>query len=326
MNRFLENLAVRLLNPAAAIQPRTPSRFEPEAAAAPRSSSAPGAVSASETVWEEAVGPEQGRPRPALSQTAPAGSFRPSTLSEDTPATPPTPAQAVRPAILTDASRLALAPLPQDLTRDEAGPNAPHQAAVSAFLIVPARQTVGAEPSVGMEPPGKPLTATNSSVAEMRVAPALVPPPALSAVKRAGGQAQAGPLDMIPAPPGGHAPLPPAASPRLARAPASAEGAVSPGSVVFAAIVTAESGGDPASPERPERPPTPVAVRALPILLPSSAKPSAPTARETPPVPTIQVTIGRIEVRAAPAPRASNARPAPAKLTLEEYLRDGGRK
>lgn len=132
---------------------------------------------------------------------------------------------------------------------------------------------------------------------------------------------------MIPAPPGGHAPLPPAASPRLARAPASAEGAVSPGSVVIAAIVTAESAGDPASPETPERPPTPVAVRALPTLLPSSAKPSAPAAaRETPPVPTIQVTIGRIEIRAAPAPRAPNARPAPAKLTLEEYLRDGGRK
>lgn len=326
MNRFLENLAVRLLNPAAAIQPRTPSRFEPEAATASRSSSAPGAVSASETVWEEAVGPEQGRPRPALSPTASAGSFRPFTLSEDIPAAPPTPGQAVRPAILTDASRPALAFLPQDLTRDEARPNAPHQAAVSVFPIVPARQAVGAEPSVGAEPPGKPLTVTDSSVAEMRVAPALVPPPALSAVKRAGRQAQTGPLDMIPAPPGGHALLPPAASPRLARAPASAEAVVAPGGVVIAATVTAESGGNPASPETPERPPTPVAVRALPIPVPSSAKPSAPAAWETPPVPTIQVTIGRIEIRAAPAPRASNARPAPAKLTLEEYLRDGGRK
>ena len=43
---------------------------------------------------------------------------------------------------------------------------------------------------------------------------------------------------------------------------------------------------------------------------------------ETPALPTINVTIGRVEVRAsAPAKRADAARPTAPKLSLEEYLR-----
>ncbi|HEY0728322.1 MAG TPA: hypothetical protein VGD38_09655, partial [Pyrinomonadaceae bacterium] len=43
---------------------------------------------------------------------------------------------------------------------------------------------------------------------------------------------------------------------------------------------------------------------------------------ETPAQPTINVTIGRVEVRAsAPAKRADAARPSAPKLSLEEYLR-----
>ena len=53
---------------------------------------------------------------------------------------------------------------------------------------------------------------------------------------------------------------------------------------------------------------------------PRAERPPAPEATEQPP--TIQVTIGRIEVRATPAPTA----PAPGRraapiMTLEEYLR-----
>jgi hypothetical protein len=53
-----------------------------------------------------------------------------------------------------------------------------------------------------------------------------------------------------------------------------------------------------------------------------------PVRRETPvPAPTIQVTIGRIEVRATPAPKApARERPsAPAALSLEDYLKQRSR-
>lgn len=47
---------------------------------------------------------------------------------------------------------------------------------------------------------------------------------------------------------------------------------------------------------------------------------------ETPALPTINVTIGRVEVRAsAPAKRADAARPTAPKLSLEEYLRGRSR-
>ena len=103
-----------------------------------------------------------------------------------------------------------------------------------------------------------------------------------------------------------------------------------PGGTVSIETVNAESGAALTPPETPGRWPAAVVVRtsSAPAIVPPNANPSEPAARETPPpTPTIQVTIGRIEVRAAaPAPRASNARPTPPKLTLQEYLRDGGRK
>jgi hypothetical protein len=47
---------------------------------------------------------------------------------------------------------------------------------------------------------------------------------------------------------------------------------------------------------------------------------------ETPTLPTINVTIGRVEVRAsAPSKRAESARPSAPKLSLEEYLRGRSR-
>lgn len=53
---------------------------------------------------------------------------------------------------------------------------------------------------------------------------------------------------------------------------------------------------------------------------------SQPAQLEAPAPPTINVTIGRVEVRAStPAKRAESARPAAPKLSLEEYLRGRSR-
>lgn len=46
-----------------------------------------------------------------------------------------------------------------------------------------------------------------------------------------------------------------------------------------------------------------------------------PDTTHAPPAPTIQVTIGRIEVRAESSPPAHRAAPAAPRLTLDEYLR-----
>jgi len=73
------------------------------------------------------------------------------------------------------------------------------------------------------------------------------------------------------------------------------------------------------------RPLTPATVVAQPHVTPY-VEPAAPVPAEpaaTPgPTPTIQVTIGRVEVQATPpAPTPKNQRPKPPVMSLDEYLR-----
>lgn len=332
VNRFLDNLAVRLHNPAAAIQPRAPSRFELEAAASPRPFFAP------ETVWEETEGledgppqapeterPEHGSPRRPLARRSPAGPLPTAALLDAAapsalppPAAwrvgadgPPAPAQAARPSVPSDAP----APRPPD-------PSAPP--------VSPAQQAPDEKPPVGVTPRARPMTSTGSPVAEAAAMPAPAPRPLIEANRDVPvPQASESLAPTERAHPGPSAPLSPplTSDPARVSAPAaSAEAAMSPRRAVSVETVTAESEDAPTLSETPGRRPA-VIVRAAPAP-PPAARPSEPVARETPPpAPTIQVTIGRIEVRAAaPAPRAASARPTPPKLTLEEYLRDGGRR
>jgi hypothetical protein len=75
----------------------------------------------------------------------------------------------------------------------------------------------------------------------------------------------------------------------------------------------------------------PIAPRLDPAALSGSAWTQSMTARRLPPVvsealPTIRVTIGRIEVRTTPAPStpvAPRSRPAQPALSLKEYLKQG---
>jgi hypothetical protein len=74
-------------------------------------------------------------------------------------------------------------------------------------------------------------------------------------------------------------------------------------------------------------PPAPLARPATlaPIVVQPQVRRAAVLAHESapPPAPTIQVTIGRVEVRAArqPEPAARQARGAAAAISLDEYLR-----
>ncbi len=85
----------------------------------------------------------------------------------------------------------------------------------------------------------------------------------------------------------------------------------------------------PASPAREQNPISPASARATaqPVIRPK-VTPRAPQVivqREPSPAPTIQVTIGRIEVRAASGASSSSSaapRPAGPKLNLEDYLKN----
>ena len=79
----------------------------------------------------------------------------------------------------------------------------------------------------------------------------------------------------------------------------------------------------------PAQSPPPVAPEITPVLPPAPPKIELPTP-DAPPEPTIRVSIGRIDVRAADTPPAKAApvkRPAP-QLSLDEYLRlrSGGKR
>lgn len=79
-----------------------------------------------------------------------------------------------------------------------------------------------------------------------------------------------------------------------------------------------------AKPIQPTAPPALLPVMRPPLPVVRSMRSMPVVGREpAPPAPTIQVTIGRIEVRATPptAAPARAARPATPKLSLEDYLR-----
>jgi len=89
--------------------------------------------------------------------------------------------------------------------------------------------------------------------------------------------------------------------------------------------LSARDGPEPADSPAPRPPPTfaaPPSGTTAALLAPPARAVLAPRAKQ-PPEPTIQVTIGRIEVRATPPPAPSTRPPttAPAAVSLDEYLR-----
>lgn len=77
---------------------------------------------------------------------------------------------------------------------------------------------------------------------------------------------------------------------------------------------------------QPRREPVPQLVGHSPAPAPASSKPGESASQVLGPAPTIHVRIGRIDVRAAPAPASAApppARPAAKRTSLEDYLRGG---
>jgi len=89
----------------------------------------------------------------------------------------------------------------------------------------------------------------------------------------------------------------------------------------------------PERPARPERPPTsPVAEPPVLRVRPPEPPPAPANVRESAAPPAVEIRIGRIEVKAAPAPRPQPAartmapRPASVPLPLKDYLQARGRR
>ena len=291
MSDFLGNLIARSLAPAVAIRPRPVSRFEPAAGVEALSADlAPEAQLAEETVplaKRQARLPPASVTGPVLEHT---GVDR---LSADARARP------VPPAI--DQSSAGVEQALRDPT------SAPLAAPTSAVAPTPAPAVLPAGSPIA------PLAASqdvSTRARQIHVERLIVPE--RDAIKA--------PLVVHPAPtPPDHLLVRPVVPPA----------ATSPlGPLVL------EQHMPPAAPCEPEAQPQPVShsepglmIRPAATAQPAATLvPIAPASRASDaPGSTIQVTIGRIEVRAAPPARApQSARSAPAVMSLDEYLRQRG--
>jgi hypothetical protein len=144
--------------------------------------------------------------------------------------------------------------------------------------------------------------------------------------------------ELVPLPRDRAAPPPPAPVPADEPRNENAPIAVPPAAARLEA--PAPEPAAPASPgersPQPESPPAPPRLELKPILAPAPLVGQPERPREAPvppavePAPVVNITIGRIEVRAAPPKTdalARKARSAPPVMSLEEYLkrRNGGR-
>ncbi len=293
MSSFFSSLISRSLAPEAQIAPRPVARFEPAGPALPPDSPA--------ELEEQHVFQTAARPR----QEAPA---RASTAPESRADAPAGDAAAAQPAGLPAVARVPAPPEPR--------PPAERQAPREAVSLV-AEAVAVARPAQGSVPPPSTAAAPPAALLQTVDLPPRAARPAdarpvsarehrphdsgLAHVQPA-ARAQAQPTQEWPAPPlaGQRAPAVPAVAPRP---PEAARPAQHP---------------DAARPE-PLRP----APLIQPEIAPARPRDAAPRQEAEPgPAPVIQVTIGRIEVRAAPAPtRPERPRAAPAAMTLDEYLR-----
>lgn len=322
MSDYLGHLAARSLDPErAAVRPRLASRFEPVAPWAPpvwpenrEAATAPLETTAEGTA--EPRGPARGflspnprmeSPEPVGEQPAPARSRRPRAMKEEESELTPEPSRReppVRPLLLPEppqppAAEPALAPVQTRQTR--------RRAVVEELEASPEprRREQPAHP-LSLPEPSRPRTAA--------LVPAytpIAPPP--------DRRIEAVPVHPAIVPAKRETPLP-LSPPRAGRA--------EPERVARPAERPSSSAEPrPASPAAlvpKPAPPARIVVEprvALAPLMPPAVP--APIRSTEVPAPTIQVTIGRIEVRATPPPaQPSRPRPpAPSAVSLEEYLR-----
>lgn len=303
MTDFLHNLATRNLDPTAAIQPRLPSRFEPTDVA-------------SAQVFSQQINSD----RPDLGAASHHIEF-----GALTPAHPPTPArESPATAVWRPLAKMPQQP-PADLTTS--GPYRGRllgQRPESAKPVIIQQTRVVSEP-----PPMRPAPDSTSPASHPTLVPVL-------------GAEVAGPsVKSEPKQPKPERPTSPLATARHEADATSSRRAVvgerrlTPGPVLERTVIERVALRDEGQPTTSH--PEPVLIRetspsrqasvvarpqVTPYIEPATPVLAGPTAKSDP-TPAIQVTIGRIEVRATPppAPATRKERPKPPVMSLDEYLR-----
>jgi hypothetical protein len=301
MSEFLSNLVARTLATAPVLQPRQPSLFEPDG----------GGWGLGNRDWGVVAEVETAVSAPALppASSAPARPVWPVTAA----ATPP-PTTIVQPQ-----------PLP------------PHPRDAGSLAATQPERPPAARPEKKPAPTPSPLTLKERIIQQTvvekkeRLSPAAPSPAASLRPARAAAAPVPAvtPLLLAPSPP---------PSPTLERATDRPPAAppIRPMTPVTKRPSVAEPAARTVKPERPLTselsPPPTIRERILPpaaMTPPQRGQATNGRYQPEPPAPTIQVHIGRIEVRATPPPPqpAAKSRPQPATTSLEEYLRqrNGGR-
>ena len=313
MADFLGNLVTKSMGKAEEIRPRLPSLFEPPAAQADRGPAAAGpAAVESPPVQLEAAAQAAPPAKPEQELSAPAARPR-------MPRAParPSPRHVAQPAGDSADEPTLAAPRPAATAHQATTPAA--ETASSAPSPAQARQEIRPAPDLEW-PPGE------SEYSELPIrrgpGPAMLGPTSEAAAGQPAEPARSMTLTLPsthPVPPG--TPGPPLRPAR--EAPCKEPTAPRRSSRL-------ETGSDGVPAQAKARPvPDPAgapAVVARPQVIPASTAGPTPVAE---PAPTVQVTIGRIEVRAMPplATQPKAQRSGPAVMTLDEYLRqrnDGG--
>jgi hypothetical protein len=313
MSEFLSNLVARTLATAPVLQPRQPSLFEPDGGGWGLGNRDWGVVAEVETAVST--------PHPPPASSAPARPVWPVTAA----ATPP-PTTIVQPQPLPphprDAGSLAAtqperppAARPEKKPLPTPSPLTLRERIIQQTVVEKKERLTPAAPS-----PAASLRPARAAAAPVPAVTPLLPtssPPPSPTLERA--------TDRPPAAP----PIRPMTA--VTKRPSVAEPAAR--TVKPERPLTTEPSPPPKTDNRQVVPPTPtLRERILPpaaMTPPQREQATKGRYQPDPPAPTIQVHIGRIEVRATPPlPQpAAKPRPQPATTSLDEYLRqrNGGR-
>ena len=286
MKDFLSQLVARSTAPALAVRPRLPSRFE----------------AASEAAGITAFPSDSTPSAPLETKASPARTSRTSPLNSDRQQAPPTPAE-------PEAS--IASPSPQ-ITPPPLQNHSPSRSAVSATDTPAAPAAHSSKLETPASPPSSP--ASKSVTASVLPNPATEPQPAKPFFQPS--------FDSGIQPPGPTGPnsISEEAFPAAAVSAAKPQ-PVSPTPLASAIAPTPTSGLRSQSQISYLKSPIPRPAAAPAVVARPTPAP-APTAAAAPAPPVVQITIGRVELRAIVTPASPRAVPPPApKLGLDEYLR-----
>ncbi|MDV7390896.1 hypothetical protein RZS08_06075 [Arthrospira platensis SPKY1] len=317
MSDYLSNLVARTLAAAPVLQPRQPSLFEPVGGGWGLGNRDWGVAAEAETavsplmpsptpppvrpVWPETAVATSPPIQPARPETA-AVTPPPAAVAQPQPAPPPAPhaeplaaSQPERPMAARMEKKTAPSPPPMTI----------RERIIQQTVVEKKERLVPAGP-----PPAAPIHPAKAMAVPVPVAvqprPLSPPPPPVPETVKTRPQDEP-PIRSMPAVP---------------KRPSAAE---PPVRIVERQHPTSEPSPPPKPDKRQVAPPPTIRERILPPTAATSPERERATngryASEPPP-PTIQVHIGRIEVRATPPPQpVAKSRPTPALTSLDDYLR-----